>query len=309
MKIVLIGQASFGKDCLQALLEENIVGVITIPDDPKGRANPLKDFALEKNIPVFQPPGESPNRLRNPRVKEIIKALKPDLFVLAFVSDIMPYEITKMAKLGGINYHPSLLPKYRGASAMNWAIINGEEETGVTIHYIDEGVDTGDIILQEKVTILPEDTMGSLYFDKLYPLGVKLIKEAVCHIRQGRVKALAQDEGQASYQPMIKSDDVKIDWQKSTPSILNLIRGASPLPGAHSLFRAKKIKILDGQKAERIGKRQPGEVVDISNDQGFKLASDDGAILVKRIQVQGEKKMTAGEFAQANHLQVGEIFG
>lgn len=307
MKVVLIGQASFGKDCLQALLEENIVGVITIPDDPRGRPNPLKEFALGKNIPVFQPPGESPNRFKDPAFKELIKALKADLFVLAFVSDIMPYDIIKMAARGGINYHPSLLPKYRGASAMNWAIINGEEETGVTIHYIDEGVDTGDIILQEKVEIGPEDTMGSLYFNKLYPLGIKLMKEAVGQIRQGTVSAMPQDESQASYQPIIKISDVTIAWQKSTTSILNLIRGASPSPGARTFFQGQKLKVFDGQKADGLVGR-PGEILDINGGQGFKIKTGDGAIVVKGLQPLGGKKMTASEFARENHLQVGDLF-
>ncbi len=309
MRIVLIGQARFGKDCLEALDKENVVGVITIPDDPRGRPNPLKDLALEKNIPVFQPPGESPNRLKDPRFKDIIKALKPDLFVLAFVSDIVPYEISKMAAQGGINYHPSLLPKYRGASAINWAIIKGEEETGVTIHYIDEGVDTGDIILQEKVEILPQDTMGSLYFDKLYPLGVRLIKEAVRQIRQGTVKAIPQDESQASYQPIIKSDDVTIDWQKNLKTSLDLIRGASPSPGAWTLFRGQKLKILDAEKIEGMKQEEAGQVLEIKSGQGFKLAAGEGAILVKSVQAPGEKKMAAGEFANNHHLQVGEILG
>ena len=182
MRIIFVGQAPFGKDALDALLQKNefIAGVITIPD-MAGENNPVKAFADEKNLPVLQPA-----KLKDPEAIDWVKNLQPDLLVLAFVTDFVPKKMIDISTHGGINYHPSLLPKYRGGSAMNWAIIRGEKETGVTIHQIDEKVDTGPIILQEKVAIQPDDTLKSLYFKKLYPLGIKMIPEAVRLIREGK---------------------------------------------------------------------------------------------------------------------------
>lgn len=308
MKIVLVGQALFGKDCLEVLLGqgEKIVGVITIPDDLRGRPNPLKDFAQEKNIPVFQPPGKSPRRLKDPQVLAIAKDLKPDLFVLAFVSDIMPYDVIKLATFGGINYHPSLLPKYRGGAAINWALINGEKETGITIHYVDKGIDTGDIIFQEKVEISPEDTVGSLYYDKLYPLGLKLIAQAVEGIRKGTAPRIPQDSDKATYQPMITEDDVKIDWKNGAAAIYNLVRGSNPSPGALTIFRGEKIKIWDVQIIPSGPVLEPGAVVEIMEGQGFSIETGSGTILVKKVQRPGEAKISADQFAKQIQLKPGE---
>ena len=168
MRIIFIGQAAFGKEALQALVDqgESIAGVITVPDSG-GQINPIKELTQKSNIPVIQP-----EKLKDPDAIEWVKNLSPDLLVLAFVTQFVPKEMIDMSTHGGINYHPSLLPKYRGGSAINWAIIRGETETGVTIHQIDEGVDTGPIIIQEKVEISPDDTVKSLYFKKLYPMGI-----------------------------------------------------------------------------------------------------------------------------------------
>lgn len=308
MKIILVGQALFGKDCLEVLLNqgEQVMGVITIPDDPKGRPNPLKDFAEEKNIPVFQPLGKSPQRLKNTQVLAIAKDLKPDLFVLAFVSDIMPYDVIKLAALGGINYHPSLLPKYRGGSAINWAVIMGENETGITVHYVDRGIDTGDIILQEKVEISPEDTVGSLYYDKLYPLGVKLIAQAVEGIRKGTAPRIPQDSNKATYQPMITEDDVKIDWKNGAAKIYNLVRGSNPSPGAQTLFRGEKLKIWDAQIIPSRLASEPGVVVEIREDQGFIIGTGNGMMLIKKVQQSATAKISADQFAKQVQLKPGE---
>ena len=308
MKIVLVGQAPFGKDCLESILQqgEQVVGVITVPDDPKGRPNPVKDLALEKNIPVLQPPGRSPHRLKDTSVIPWVKDLKPDLFVLVFVTDFMPYEVIKMSTSGGINFHPSLLPKYRGGSAINWAVISGEKETGVTVHYIDEGVDTGDIILQEKVTIEPEDSVGSVYFNKLYPLGVSLTTQAVKLIREGRAPRVPQEESQSSFQSVITEDDVKIDWNKAAETIHNLIRGSNPSPGAHSLFRGEKIKVWEGEISEVDSETRPGEVFELLEEKGFKVAAGRGSILIKRVQLPGESKITSQQFIEQVGLKPGE---
>ncbi|WP_050738664.1 methionyl-tRNA formyltransferase [Acetobacterium bakii] len=308
MKIVLVGQALFGKDCLEALINqgEEIVGVITIPDDPRGRPNPVKDLAMDKEIPVLQPPGQCPHRLKDPAVIAMVKDLKPDLFVFAFVSDIMPYNIIKMAAFGAINYHPSLLPKYRGGSAINWAIIQGERETGVTIHYINERVDAGDIILQGKVDIEATDSVGSVYFNKLYPLGIKLMPQAVKLIREGKAPRIPQDETQATYQPLITEADVKINWKNTAETVCNMIRGANPSPGAYAQFRGAKVKIWECEISKAVFGKIPGEVAEVAEGKGFKIAADRGAVLIKKVQLKGEAKITASQFIEHSHLKPGE---
>jgi methionyl-tRNA formyltransferase len=308
MRIILVGQAAFGKDCLEALLEqgENVVGVVTIPDEPGDkRPNPVKELAVEKNIPVLQPEGRSPHRLKHPSVLPWLKDLKPDLLALVFVTDFMPYEAIKLATLGGINYHPSLLPKYRGGSAINWAVIGGEKETGVTIHFIDEGVDTGDIILQEQVTVEANDSVGSVYFKKLYPLGIRLVKDAVRLIREGKAPRTPQDHSQSSFQPVITENDVRINWEKPAWEIHNLIRGANPAPGAYTTLRGEKIKLWESEIQEA-NPGTPGEILSIIEGAGFQVATGDGALLITRVQKAGEGKTPAAEFITSAKLQPGE---
>lgn len=309
MRIILIGQAAFGADSLKALIEqgENIVGVITVPDDPgQKRPNPLKEAAQQENIPLIQPQG-----LRGAEVYEWVKSLSPDLLVLAFVTDFVPKSVIDLATYGGINYHPSLLPKYRGGTAINWTVIYGEKETGVTIHYIDEGLDTGDIILQEKVDIGPDDTVASLYFNKLYPLGIRLIRETVKLIREGKAPRIPQDHRKASYQPLITEADVVIDWSKNTADIYNLIRGGNPTPGATTYLRREKLKIWE---AKPVYEPPPpgsktGEVIETKENKGFAIATGDGAILATRIQLPQTKKFPAAEAVAAGTVKKGDKLG
>ena len=303
MRIILIGQAAFGKDALDALVQqqENIVGVITLPDVPgQKHPNPVKQLAESLEIPVLQP-----GRLKDPAAVAWVRDLKPDLLVLAFVTRFVPGEMIAAATRGGINYHPSLLPKYRGGSAINWAVISGEKETGVTIHQIDEGVDTGPIILQEKVEITPEDTVKSLYFEKLYPLGIKLVAEAVRLIREGKAVPVAQDESQASFQPVITAADTIIDWRQTTETVYNLIRGANPSPGAVTTFKGAKLKIFECRPYPLQG--PAGSVIEVS-DEGFVVSTADGGILVQRVLYGGEK-VGAADFVPRVNLKPGDHLG
>lgn len=298
MRIVLIGQAVFGKDALDALIRqgENIVGVITV----SGKAGqPLVELAENSCFPVLQP-----DRLKDPESVEWVRAQTPDLLVLAFVTDFVPKKMIETATHGGINYHPSLLPKYRGGSAMNWAIISGEKETGVTIHQIDEGVDTGPIVIQEKVAIDADDTLKSLYFQKLYPLGIRMVAEAVRLIRESKASPKIQDHSLGSFQPVIKESDVIIDWGQSTRKIHDLIRGSNPAPGATTFFRGEKLKIWEGSPCA--GKGKPAEIIDIKSDQGVVIATSDGAILAVRVQYKDTGKITAIEFVKKIGLNTGE---
>ncbi len=307
MRVIFIGQAPFGADALKYLLEqgENVVGVVTVPDVPgQKKPNPVKEVAQEKGLPLIQPRG-----MRGAEVHEWVKELSPDLLALAFVTDIVPGSLIQLATHGGINFHPSLLPKYRGGTAINWAVLSGEKETGVTIHYIDEGLDTGDIIIQEKVDIDPDDTVVSLYFNKLYPLGVKMVAEAVKLIREGRAPRIPQDESKASYQPLITEADVVIDWRGGLQQVYNTIRGGNPTPGATTYLRGEKVKIWEAVPLYEPPPAgvSPGEVFAVE-EGSFQVAADDGSLLVKRMQFPATKKIAAAEALSEGLLKKGDRF-
>lgn len=309
MRIIVIGQAPFGRECLQALVNqgEEIVGAITVPDVPGAKKpNPFKELAVELNIPLLQP-----KNLKNKEVYEWVRNKNPDLLVLVFVTQFVAKEIIDLATYGGINYHPSLLPKYRGGSAIAWAIINGETQTGVTIHYIDEGVDTGDIIIQEAVPIEPEDTTVTLYYNKLYPLGVRLVAEAVRLIREGRAPRIPQDPRLASYQPAIRPEYTVVDWRQRACSIYNLVRGSVPVPGAVTRFKDREIAIVEayfeGSELWEKPSCLPGTVVSVSDD-GIGVQTGQGLLWVKRVQSKETGKISAKDLADSLPIRIGDVF-
>lgn len=304
MRIVFIGQAPFGKESLEALLYqgEQVVGVITVEDAPNQKyPNPVKECAVEHKLELYQS-----NYLKKAEAIDWVRQLQPDLLVLGFVTAFVPLEMINLATHGGINYHPSLLPKYRGGSAINWAIISGETETGVTIHYIDEGVDTGPIVLQEKVEITPDDTVKSVYFKKLYPLGIKMIGEAVRLIGEGKADSIDQDDSQSSFQPVITAADTVIDWSRTTTQVYNLVRGSNPSPGAVTTLGGQTCKLFDAAIAEQTG--TPGEILAVA-ETSFTVATGDGSIAIISAQVPGQKKQPAADFAAAIGLKAGDQFG
>lgn len=304
MRITLIGQAAFGEAVLKALLErgEEVVGVYVPPDVP-GRRDPLKELALSEGIPVFQPP-----RMRDPKVYSGYKELSPDLGIMAFVTDIVPGTILNCPRLGTIQYHPSLLPRHRGASAINWAIINGDTSTGLTIFWPDEGIDTGPILLQKEVAIDPDDTVGSLYFNKLFPLGVEAIIEAVEAVSTGAAPRCAQDESQASYEPPCREEHAIIQWAQPASQVYNLIRGTNPQPGASTDFGGEKLRIFDCELRPSTREANPGEIIAVTGD-GFLVAALGGAILVKRVQPSGSPKIVASEFVGSAGMEAGARLG
>jgi methionyl-tRNA formyltransferase len=302
MRIALIGQTAFGEKTLEALLDmgEEVVGVYTTPDIP-GRENPLKTRALQLGVPVFQP-----EKMRAPEVYDGYVKLKPDFNVMAFVTDIVPESILNYPELGTIQYHPSLLPRHRGGSAINWAVINGESKTGLTIMWVDKGIDTGPILLQKEVDIAPDDTVGSLYFNKLFSLGIEAIKESIELIRQGKAPRIPQDESQATYEGLCTQ--ATIDWKEPTLKIYNLIRGTNPQPGATTSYGSTRLKIFDSELRTGVAKGAPGEVVEIT-DAGFLVAASGGAILIKRVQPKGSPKIAAADFISQSGLAVGDHLG
>ncbi len=304
MRIVIIGQAAFGEKVLQALSKkgDEVVGIYTPPDIP-GRTNPLKELAVQLGIPIFQP-----KEMRAPEVYAEYVKLKPDLNVMAYVTDIIPESILNYPKLGTIQYHPSLLPKHRGGSAINWAIINGEAKTGITIFWPDKGIDTGPILLQKEVEISPDDTVGSLYFDKLFPLGIEALVESIELIKKGVALRIPQDESQATYEGLCTEKDAVINWFQPVTKIYNLIRGTNPQPGAITHFQGKRFKVFDSELLTGVVGGLPGEIVNASR-QGFAVAATGGATLIRRVQLEGFPKMGAAEFAEQVGLTVGDRLG
>ena len=304
MRIVCIGQAAFGEKVLQKLTErgEEVIAVYT-PQDIAGKRNPLKELAIQIGIPVFQP-----RSMRVPEIYEEYTRLKPDLNIMAFVTSILPDSILNYPKMGTIQYHPSLLPKHRGGSAINWAIINGETKTGITIFWPDRGVDTGPILLQKEVEISPDDTVGSLYFEKLFPLGIEALVESIELIKKGIAPRIPQDESQATYEGLCTEKDAIINWSAPIDRVYNLIRGTNPQPGATTYFHGKTLKIFDAKPIYDIMGGLPGQIVNSSAD-GVVVSLERGAILVQKVQINKSSKIEAAEFAKQARLEIGDRLG
>src|SRR3977135_1921997 len=292
MRIVVHGQQAFGKSVLEALLErgETVVGVYCGPDPAQGgRVDPLKEAALARNLPVFQP-----RSFRNkPEIWEEFARLKADLCVMAYVTLIVPEEILNLPTRGTIQYHPSLLPRHRGPSSINWPIIQGEPRTGLTICCTDNGLDTGPILMQKEVEIRDSDTLGSLYFDRLYPLGVAALLESVDLVRSGKAPKIVTGESRATYEGWCKKEHVQIDWQKPIQTIWNLIRGADPQPGAWTIHEGTTVQILDAKKVVGGTSGRPGEVL-AGDDAALTIAATGGQIQVTRLRPEGGQKVSAG---------------
>jgi len=308
MRIVVHGQQAFGKSVLEALLErgENVIAVYCAPD-PKpggGRPDPLKEAALARNLPVCQP-----RSFRNKsEVWEEFAQLKADLCVMAYVTLFVPEELLNLPTHGTIQYHPSLLPRHRGPSSINWPIIWGETKTGLTIFWPDNGLDTGPILLQKEVEILDTDTLGSLYFDRLYPLGVPALLEAVDLVRAGKAPKIVQDETQATYEGWCKTEHVQIDWHKPFQEVWNLIRGADPQPGAWTTYDGATVQIYDAKMPTGTTTGQPGEVTAVS-DASLTVAAAGGQIEVLRVRPAGGQKISAAAFASSVGLRPGAQLG
>lgn len=305
MRLIVIGQQAFGKAVLDALVErgEEIVGVYCPADKPDRKPDPLTAAAREHGFNVLQP-----TKYRDsPEVWEECRALNPDLGVMAFVTLFVPEEFLNIPTHGTIQYHPSLLPKYRGPSAINWAIIKGEKKTGLSVFWPDNGLDTGPILLQKEAEITDQDTLGSLYFDKLFPLGVEAMLEGVDLVKDGKAPKIVQDESLATYDSWCKKENVEVDWSKPAREVFDLIRGADPAPGAWTTIGGKSVQLFDvGQVADAAG--APGEVTGITDD-GFTVAAQGGQILVKRVRAEGGGKIAATEFVSEGGISQGTKLG
>ena len=303
MRIALIGQQAFGKSVLEALLErgEEVIAVYCAPDKEGARPDPLKEAALEHNLPLLQPP-----LFKDPDVWQAYKDMKPDLCVMAFVTLFVPEEFLAIPTHGTIQYHPSLLPLHRGPSSINWPIIQGRTETGLSIFWPDNGLDEGPILLQKTVEIGENDTLGSIYFDKLFPMGVDAMLESVDLVRDGKAPKIVQDESKKTYESWCRKKDVEIDWSKPVAEIHNLIRGADPAPGAWTIINGAEVQLFDSRLTGETG-GAPGEIVSIGED-GMVIAAQGGQVRIARARGDGGK-VAAGEFAEAAGVSAGTKCG
>jgi methionyl-tRNA formyltransferase len=311
MKIVFMGTPEFSIPSLEVLLKNGyeICAVVTAPDEPKGRGYklsppPIKVFALQNNLKVLQP-----QNLKDPNFINELKKLSPDLIVVVAFR-ILPKEVFSIPPLGTINVHASLLPKYRGAAPINWAIINGEKETGVTTFFIDEKVDAGNIILQKKIEIGQDETAGELH-DKLAKLGAEALLETVKIIQTGNVQTIKQDETLATPAPKIKKEMCQINWyEMKAEQVHNFVRGLSPNPGAFTFLNGKILKIYRTKLVEKISEAttlKPGQII-VDGDSLFAICSDLKPVQIIEVQIEGKKKLKSEEFLRGHKLKTGDNF-
>lgn len=315
MRAVYMGTPEIAAVILKSVLasEHEVVAVVTQPDKPKGRGHemafpPVKEVALEAGIPVLQP-----QRAKDETFLEEIKALNPDIILVAAYGKLLPKVLLELPKFGCINVHASLLPKYRGASPIQWAVINGDEKSGVTIMHMAEAMDTGDMILTQEVTLDKEETAGSLH-DKLAEIGGPLLLSAMHALETGRAPRLKQNDEEATYVTMLDKTMGNMDFKKSAVVLERLIRGLNPWPTAYTKLDGKLLKIWKAEvaSAEELTREEkhmePGTVLRVEKER-IGILTGDGILWVKELQLEGKRKMTAEEFLRGFKLENGTVLG
>lgn len=309
MKIVYMGTPDFSVGALEALIQagHEITAVVTQPDKPKGRSGqmqftPVKECALKHGLPVFQPV-----RIREAEAVEELRRYEADIFVVAAFGQILTKEILEMPRFGSVNIHASLLPKYRGAAPINWVIINGEKETGVTIMQMDEGIDTGDMLAKAVVPIEAKETAESL-FDKLADVGARLIVETLPKLEKGELTPVPQDHAQSSHTRMMKKSLGKIDWNMDAASIERLVRGLNSWPSAYTYYEGKSLKLWNCDVIEEACAETPGTIVRVSKDS-VDVAAGKNIIRILELQLEGKKRMDTKSFLLGNAWKTGMMLG
>ncbi|MEI6319038.1 MAG: methionyl-tRNA formyltransferase [Pseudomonadota bacterium] len=309
MKVVIIGQQDFGKSVLEKFLErgDEVAAVFCAPEKEGGRPDPLKVAAVEKGLTVHQFPS-----LKTPEAEAAMRGLNADIGVMAYVLQFAPQAFVNIPRLGTIQYHPSLLPKYRGPSSINWPIIRGEKKTGLTIFRPTDGLDEGPVILQKECEIGPDETIGEVYFNKLYPMGVAAMLEAADLVFAGKHREVVQDETLATYEGWCREGEARINWASHVDFTYDLIRGCNPAPGAWTTIGGKKLQVFEARKHvyRTFGatRGKVGEVTDVT-DTGFFVGCQGGRIEVLRVKPEDGKKMGAGEYAAAGAVAAGTFLG
>ncbi len=305
MRLIVNGQQAFGKAALEKILEagtDEVVAVFTAPDKEGRPADPVKDAALEHGIPLYQPAS-----YKDEATLEQMRALDADLMVMAYVIIFIPEAARDVPKMGSICFHPSLLPLHRGPSSINWPIIGGSTKTGYSWFYPTDGLDEGEILLQREVEIDPDDTLGSVYFKKIFPAAVDSVLEVVDAFRSGNPARSQQDESKATYESWCRKSDAEIDWSKPGHEVYNLIRGTNPQPGAWTTHNGEELKIFDSALVDG-PTGAPGAVTAVNAD-GFVVAAGDRAIAIGRVRAAGGQKIASTEYAGESGLKEGTQLG
>lgn len=304
MRLIVMGQQAFGKAALEAILEkgeDEVVAVYCAPDKEGKPADPIKDFALEKGLPVYQPAD-----FKDEGVLSEMRALNSDLCVMAYVIIFVPEQARDIPTHGSICFHPSILPKHRGPSSINWPIIGGATKSGLTFFWPDDGLDEGEILLQKHIDISPDDTLGTVYFEKIFPLGIAATLEAIELVKAGNPPRIVQDDALATYESWCRKADAEIDWAKPVDEVYNLIRGTNPQPGAWTSHAGNELKVFDCAKTVASG--APGEVTSVS-EEGITVACAGGGIVIKRVKPHDDKKLSSADFIAKSGLKAGTVFG
>ena len=300
MRIALIGQAAFAERALELLHSrgEEIVHVFAPPDAPGGRPDPLKTKALALGLPLSQP-----STFKSDEAFEQFRALDAELLVMAFVTLIVPERILYTPRFKSICFHPSILPRHCGASAINWTLIMGDATAGVTWFWPDKGIDTGPILLQRSEPIRDEDTVGSLYFNRLFPLGIETMVEAIELIKAGSAPAIAQDESRATYEPPCRDEHARIDFTRAAREVFNLVRGCDPQPGAYAQADGKRLRLYEPSLEHRRSESPAGTIVSIDT-VGMRIALEGTTMVVRRVRFDtSPKKVAPLELGNAGHLR------
>ena len=305
LKIVFMGTPDFAVPCLKTLNENyEVIAVITQPDRPKGRGqkltpSPIKEYALEHNLTVLQP-----EKIKTSETEEQLKKLAPDLIVVVAFGQILSKAILEIPQLGCINVHASLLPKYRGAAPIHWSIINGETKTGITTMYMDVGLDTGDMILKEEVSISAKMNTGELH-DTLMKNREKTLLQTIKQIAEGSVVRNKQNDAKASYAPLLTKELERINWLLPAQEIYNLVRGLNPWPVAFSIFKGKKLKIWQTKVIDNVTIGEIGTVLSLT-ETGFTVQTGKGILEILELQPESKRKMTAKDFVCGNQISIND---
>jgi methionyl-tRNA formyltransferase len=302
-----MGTPAFALPALRLLHEQSypIAGVVTQPDRHKGRglkevAPPVKILARELGLPVFQP-----DKVKDPSFMELLEKLQPEMIAVVAFGQILPKAVIDYPPLKCLNIHPSLLPKYRGAAPMNWSIINGDTKTGVTIMLMDEGMDSGDILLQEETPLGPAETYGELH-DRLAQAGARLLVETIRQITDGTAERKPQDESGVTFAPRLMKETGKINWNNKCSNIVNLIRGLSPSPAAHTSLDGLSLKIFTAVAQPGEATEAPG-TIGTPSAAGLPVATADGFVILREVQPAGKKRMLIADFLRGHHIKAGEV--
>ena len=304
MRVLLVGQAAFAAEVLQRLAAagDTIAGAVC-PPDAGGKPDPFKQAAEQRGVPVHQF-----RSLKTPEARRAFEDARADLAALVYVTQIVPEALLHIPRLTSICFHPSLLPRYRGGSAIAWQLIRGETRTGVTVFWPDAGIDTGPILLQRDAPVDPDDTAGTLYYRTLYPLGVQTVVDAVALIREGRAPRLAQDESAASYDPLCTDEHAAVDWSRPAAEVHNLIRGCDPQPGARTVWRETPLRLYEPRRVAGTAGATPGTVLSLAPDGIVVACAGGDAVRCARIR-NGGTKAAAADVAHTIGLAAGSRLG